>query len=631
MLHQVIDYNPSLLLPDCLTRVALAVLNAGERECLLVGSSNDRGGIIGLLTQAKLLQHIATVQDWENYSVEAIAIRDFIICPESELDNPIKLGKLIENSHLTHLLITNEENKIIGVLLAKHIQQILNINQEVEAAFINRLDAEIERQQLLQQKLHTSYTQTNALLGAMSDIVLVIDLETDNLKIELPNPNLTNDTIADFLNQTLEQFYDSDYSEWFVGQVKLALKEQNTIEFEYTLLDNSNTAWFVASISPLSEHSVIWVARNISDRKQAEAELAKLSLVASKTDNLVVISDRHGAIEWVNESFIKTTRYTLAEVRGRQLGGFLQGALTTRETVEKMRQAIQDRVPFQGEILNYSKDGKPYWLTLSINPIFADRGELTNFIAIESDITQRKQSEQEVLKALNKEKELSQLKSDFITIASHEFRTPLTVIMAAAKLLKHYDDRLSQEQKQQQLDRLLRGCDRILRLLEDILILGKADAGKIEFNPAFIDLELFCEELLGELRLSDDDRHDFMFTYQGKPHQKVPIDEHLLHHILSNLLANALKYSPLHREIELDLQICDRQAIFKIRDRGIGIPPEDMQHLFEAFHRAKNANNIQGTGLGLMIVKRAVDLHSGTISVESKVGEGTTFTAIVPF
>lgn len=508
MFHRVIDYNPLLILPETPTKQALAIFKTGERECILVGRSRDLDGIIGLLTSAKLLHCIAAEKDWENLPVEAIAIRKFTVSSESALSDPITLCQSIQRSQISHLLIADEQNKIVGILLAKNLDRLLEINQEVEAAFIKRLDTEIERQQLLQQKLHTSYTQTKAILGAMQDVVLVIDIETDNLKIELPNPNLANESIANFLNQTIEQFYDSSHSEFFLNNIKKSLTEQQTVEFEYTLFAEDFPVWFAARISPVSQHSAIWIARNISERKRAE---------------------------------------------------------------------------------------------------------------------------QEILKALQKEKELSQLKSGFITIASHEFRTPLTVIMAAAKLLKHFEDKLSRDQKEQQLERLLRSSDRILRLLDDVLILGKADAGKIEFNPTPIDLKVFCEELLAELRLSDGGQHDLIFNYQEKTEQKIPIDEHLLHHVLSNLLSNAMKYSPVHTNITLALEISDRHAIFQVRDRGIGIPSEDIPHLFEAFHRAQNAHHVQGTGLGLAIVKRAVDLHSGTIAVESKVGVGTTFTVTTSF
>ncbi|MBP0022236.1 MAG: hypothetical protein J7647_32355 [Cyanobacteria bacterium SBLK] len=508
MLHRVIDYHPSLILPETPTKEALALLKAEEWEYILVGRSRDRDDIVGLLTPAKLLQHIATEKDWESCPIGAIATRKFTIFLESALSDPIVLCQSIERSRVSHVLIADRQNKIVGILLANNLDRLLEINREVEEAFIKRLDAEIERQRLLQQKLHTSYTQTKAILGAMQDVVLVIDTETDNLKIELPNPNLANESIANFLNQTIQQFYDSNHSEFFLSNIQTSLAEQKTLEFEYTLFEGDCPVWFAARISPISQHSAIWIARNISERKRAE---------------------------------------------------------------------------------------------------------------------------QEILKALKKEKELSQLKSGFITIASHEFRTPLTVIMAAAKLLKHYEDKLSRDQKEQQLERLLRSSDRILRLLDDVLILGKADAGKIEFNPTPIDLKIFCEELLAELRLSDGEQHGLMFNYQGKIEQKVPIDEHLLHHILSNLLSNAIKYSPAHSDIILALEVNDRHAVFQVSDGGIGIPPEDIPHLFTAFHRARNADRIQGTGLGLAIVKKAVDLHSGTIAVESKVGVGTTFTVTTFF
>ncbi|MEM9543120.1 MAG: ATP-binding protein [Cyanobacteria bacterium P01_E01_bin.42] len=508
MFHRVIDYHPSLILPETPTKEVLELFKGEEWECLVVGRSRDRDDIIGLLTPARLLQHIATEKDWQNDSIEEIALGKFTIVPESALKDPIALCESLERSQISHLLLADEENRIIGILLAKNLNRFLEINREVEEAFVKRLETEIERQQLLQQKLHTSYTQTKAILGAMQDVVLVLDTETDNLKIELPNPNLSNESIANFLNQTIEQFYDISHSEFFLKKIKKSLVEQQTVEFEYTLFEGDLPVWFAARISPISQHSAIWIARNISERKRAE---------------------------------------------------------------------------------------------------------------------------QDILKALKKEQELSQLKSGFITIASHEFRTPLTVIMAAAKLLNHYEVKLTRELNDQQLERLLRSSDRILRLLEDVLVLGKADAGKIEFNPTPVNLKIFCEELLAELRLSDEEQHDLIFIERGNVAQKVSIDEHLLHHVLSNLLSNAIKYSPAHSNVTLTLEVSDRHAIFQVCDRGIGIPPEDISHLFEAFHRAQNAHHIQGTGLGLAIVKRAVDLHSGTIAVESKVGVGTTFTVTTSF
>jgi signal transduction histidine kinase len=210
------------------------------------------------------------------------------------------------------------------------------------------------------------------------------------------------------------------------------------------------------------------------------------------------------------------------------------------------------------------------------------------------------------------------------------------------------------------------------KLLNDVLILGKAEAGKLEFNPAPLDLENYCRNLVEELQLNDSNKHIITFTCsqrlgdfrewesgrvgevsvnpessQSPPHllTKAPVtpspersgspsvpcmDEKLLRQILENLLSNAIKYSPSGGNVELTLSDFSNQAVFQIRDHGIGIPAEDQQQLFETFHRATNVGTIAGTGLGLAIVKRCVDIHQGQITVESEVGVGTTFTVTLP-
>jgi signal transduction histidine kinase len=167
------------------------------------------------------------------------------------------------------------------------------------------------------------------------------------------------------------------------------------------------------------------------------------------------------------------------------------------------------------------------------------------------------------------------------------------------------------------------------QLLNDVLVLGKAEAGKLEFNPQPLDLEQFCLNLTDELNLDASNQHNLTFVNHAQAIQ-ANLDEKLLRHILNNLLSNAIKYSPSGSDVKFELSCQDTQAIFRIQDEGIGIPEEDQQRLFESFHRAKNVGNVPGTGLGLAIVKNAIDLHGGKISVNSQVGMGTTFTVAIP-
>jgi PAS domain S-box-containing protein len=255
--------------------------------------------------------------------------------------------------------------------------------------------------------------------------------------------------------------------------------------------------------------------------------------------------------------------------------------------------------------------------------------EKNEVMAIMRDITKRKIAEAELHKALEREKELNELKSRFISMASHEFRTPLTTILGSAELLKHYSYKWSSEKKLVHFERIHSNVQHLVELLNDVLLIGQVEAGKLQFNPERLDVVQFCSTLVEELQLSAGSEHTITFTCQF-PKLGGYLDEKLLRHILSNLLSNAIKYSPTSSTVNFELVRQNDLAIFHIQDSGIGIPLEDRQHLFESFHRAKNVGNIPGTGLGLSIVKRSVDLHGGNITVNSEVGVGTTFTVTIP-
>ncbi len=241
----------------------------------------------------------------------------------------------------------------------------------------------------------------------------------------------------------------------------------------------------------------------------------------------------------------------------------------------------------------------------------------------------RCKAETEIRRSLEKEKELNELKSRFITMTSHEFRTPLTAILGSAELLEHYGNKWSHEKQLSYLHRIQNSVQHLVHLLDDVLLIGQAEAGKLDFHPLPLDLTEFCSSLVEELELSAGSQYTISFQALGES-TPACMDEKLLRHILSNLLSNAVKYSPTGGIIEFDLAFEGKQARFEVKDRGIGIPPEDLQELFDLFYRAKNVGKISGTGLGLAIVKKAVDLHGGEISVTSEIGVGTSFTVQIP-
>jgi len=242
---------------------------------------------------------------------------------------------------------------------------------------------------------------------------------------------------------------------------------------------------------------------------------------------------------------------------------------------------------------------------------------------------QLRQAHEQVSRALEQEKELGELKSRFVSMTSHEFRTPLAGILSSAEMLEEYGDQFTEERKLLYLRRIQASVNHMIDLLNDILVIGRADAGKLEFHPAPLDLLKLCQELVEELHLTAGTQHRLTFASQVESAQ-ASMDENLLRHILTNLLSNAIKYSPQGGEVQLTLTCQADQAILRVQDQGIGIPPEDQARLFDTFHRASNVRNIPGTGLGLAIVKRSVDAQGGTIRVESQVGVGTTVTVTLP-
>ncbi len=322
----------------------------------------------------------------------------------------------------------------------------------------------------------------------------------------------------------------------------------------------------------------------------------------------------------------------------------LRGDIDGVETAEKIRQLYQIPIIFLTAhsdlvTLTRAKATEPFGYV--VKPFEERDLQTTIEIALA-----RAKAEAEVRKSLEKERELNELKTLFISIVSHEFRTPLSTILFSASLLENYGNQWSEERRITHLQRIQGAVHHMTQLLEDILILGKYESGTIVCHPHPLNLQEFCQDIIEEFQLTIGSQHKLFFEVtQGcsvkagtqsttcletLPVPEVYLDEKLLRQILTNLLSNAIKYSELGSKVNLELIYLDQQVCFKIHDQGLGIPSEAYQHLFEKFYRASNVGNIPGTGLGLAIVKRSVDLHRGKITVESQLEQGTTFTVWLP-
>lgn len=241
----------------------------------------------------------------------------------------------------------------------------------------------------------------------------------------------------------------------------------------------------------------------------------------------------------------------------------------------------------------------------------------------------RQQKAENIRKNLEKEKELSDLKLKFFSMVSHEFRTPLSIILGSSQLLAEGNAQWSEDRRLKNIQRIQSSAQLMTRYLSDILTLTRAEAGNLECEPAALDVEAFCLNLIEELEFTELNQHVIEFQSEGLC-GLVKLDEKLLYSILSNLLLNAMKYSAPGSKIQIILHCTADTTTFWVKDEGIGISEADRQNLYNPFYRGENVADIKGTGLGLAVVKKCVDLHKGTIVVESRVGTGTTFRVVIP-
>jgi signal transduction histidine kinase len=288
--------------------------------------------------------------------------------------------------------------------------------------------------------------------------------------------------------------------------------------------------------------------------------------------------------------------------------------------------------PFSVEWQMVRRDGTPFWaqtLGRNIDPDSPQAGSIWTIV----DITARKQAEEEIRAALEKQKELNYLKSRFVSMTSHEFRTPLATILSSAELLKYYGEKLPREERAELVDAVENAVRRMTRMMDDVLVIGKAEADRLECNPAPLDVRDFCTKVIQETiraEAAEGRRGDRIVFDMPADGVHASLDEKLARFILGNLLSNGLKYSPDGGSVTLEVRAEPAQLRFTVTDGGIGIPEEDLPHLFEPFHRAKNVGTLPGTGLGLAIVKKAVDLHRGSIEVSSAPGTGSRFVVTLP-
>ncbi len=436
---------------------------------------------------------------------------------------------------------------------------------------------------------------------------------------------------------------------------------------------NGDLFWEAASISPVRDEkgsitNFVAIKEDITERKRLDKELKEseeqFRTLVNTVPDIIIRTDLLGNIIYVNETLLPQN-IPIGKILGVNILTFLSPEDRVRglENIKLMFKeklglreyklkfnSIEFDCEINGDLLRDS-EGEPNGMVYVIRDITERKKtekELENYRyhleelirertkelehinkLLEEEIVKQKQAEEKVKQSLEKEKEFSELKSKFTSIASHEFRTPLAVIYSSTELLQRYGKQWSDEEFNEQVERVKDYVHHMTDIMDDMLTISRTETGKIKFEPRATDLEQLCLSIFGDLKLLLTPKHNLHLNYMLKQ-KKYKVDEKLLRYILVNLLSNAIKYSINGGDIDLEVTDQKDNIIFEINDNGIGIPEKDQPYLFEPFHRGENVGEIQGTGLGMSIIKRSVEMHNGSIIFQSRINEGTKFKVTIP-
>jgi len=391
----------------------------------------------------------------------------------------------------------------------------------------------------------------------------------------------------------------------------------------------------------------IGVIQDISERKYAELTvIQERNLLRTLLDNIpdyIFIKDRDGRFIETNNAHAAGSNLSREAMINHTAMELFDPTLAEQFHADDMYVMTNGKSITNEERTTTGEDGSKRWVLTTKVPLYDEnKKNIIGLVGISRDITDRRnaeatrrQAEQNRIEIernrieIEREHEIIDLKQRFITTVSHDFRTPLSIIKMSASTLQTYYDRFSPDKRVEKFTQIHSQIDHMVNLLDDVLTLSKAQGGKLDISLKSFDLRYFCERVWEDMIEVNQQKHQCRFEFLANTPQIVA-DEHLLQQILVNLLSNAFKYTPVEGNIQFKIASDDQYIIFYISDSGYGIPENDQKHLFEPFYRGANVKTIQGTGLGLMIVKTYVEIHQGNIVVETKEGVGTTFTVKIP-
>jgi PAS domain S-box-containing protein len=477
-----------------------------------------------------------------------------------------------------------------------------------------------------------------------TESVLITDSELDEPgpRIVYANPGfeaMTGYQPDEVVGQTPRLLQGPETSAALLSELRTLLEKGETF-FGETINYRKDGTPFVNewSISPVYDDwgavtHYVAVQRDITDRKQAERALRaseqKYRTVVDNVRDVVFRTDAQGRLMFLNPAWTDITGYSVGESLGKPLGAFMLASGEGDAALAFDAILGNERDFFRNEVQLRTHNEEPRWMELFARPVFDDEGQIVGTSGTLHDVTKWREAEEQMRTALEKERELGRLKSRFVSMASHELRTPLATIQSSAELAALFMERGVEAKSTKHLRRIENNVKRMATLLEDVLIFGRVESGRLPFDPQPMDLSPLASEAVANVQQGTGQSHAIRATGLDVAHP-MEADPQLVRLIITNLLSNAVKYSAEGSLVQLAVDRDDRHVYITVSDEGIGIPEADRHRLFEPFHRAENVGTRRGTGLGLAILKEVADLHGGEVGVDSTEGEGSTFWVTLP-
>ena len=497
-----------------------------------------------------------------------------------------------------------------------------------------QLHAEIHRRTDAERNLSDATNRLQALISTASDAVITIDERSQIIDWNNSAERIFGWSRTEAVGQNLTQLIipQMHREHHDAGIVKFLRDGSGPIlnrRVETMALRRSGDEFHAElSIWPVrtgEQYTFSSFVRDISRRKTAERALAESEakyrkVVENANEGILVTAG--GKILYANPRALALTGLDDETARSRPFIEFIHADDREQVLGNHLRRLQGEEVENHYQFRVVHSSGDEHWLEISAVLFEWQNAPATlNFL---TDVTHRRLVEQDIRAALARERELSELKSRFVAVASHEFRTPLAAILSSVELLDDYGTRLPADERKEIVGLIKNAVARMNSMVEQVLLTSRLESGRFEFEPVARSVPELLVQVASEMDQAHPQASRIAMRCEGVDEARL-IDAQLLRHMLVNLLGNALKYSPPETAVTCTASAEGERLHLSISDHGIGIPQADLPRLFESFHRGTNVGNIQGTGIGLHIVKECVDLHRGGIEVESEPGRGTTF------